>query len=248
MSSLRNSKMARQLCNCQYHAVPLRSSKRMRPLISAARYDNAHPKIQSVAKQQVSFLSGRKSVITVLGIESSFDDCAIGIVRSDGTILADKRRSLERNERDTGGVNPMNAAEFHAKTLPGLVDAALEAADITMNEVDVIAGTVGPGLGPSLQAGLQFMKQLVPVSDKPFVAVHHMEAHLLTAGLVSQSFRSFPYLVIFMSCSTFFPTNGCCRPYLRPVGTVCCCMLKVWGITIYLDLASMMLLARLLIK
>jgi N6-L-threonylcarbamoyladenine synthase len=97
----------------------------------------------------------------------------------------------------TGGVVPVVAADLHRDNLQRVMDLALEESGLQMEDVDVIAVTVGPGLALCLQAGLEFVKSLVEINNKPVVPVHHMEAHALTPRLEQEI--PFPYLVLLVS-------------------------------------------------
>uniref|UniRef100_A0A1X7V0T3 N(6)-L-threonylcarbamoyladenine synthase n=2 Tax=Amphimedon queenslandica TaxID=400682 RepID=A0A1X7V0T3_AMPQE len=133
----------------------------------------------------------------VLGVETSCDDTGVGVVTSSGAILADSRHSQLAWHQKTGGVNPKVAGKLHREYLGSVMETALRDAGIKMKDVYAVAATVGPGLALSLEAGMDFTKKLVAKENKPFIPVHHMEAHALTACITHPV--SFPFLVLLAS-------------------------------------------------
>lgn len=123
---------------------------------------------------------------TVLGIETSCDDTGVAIVRSDGTILGEALGSQAALHEEWGGVMPSVARDAHVAALDGVVAEALRNAGMeSVAEVDAVAVTVGPGLEICLRVGCEGAKALALAHDKPFVGVHHLEAHVLMARLGS---------------------------------------------------------------
>lgn len=121
---------------------------------------------------------------TVLGIESSCDDTGVAIVRSDGTILSNIVYSQHTIHEKFGGVVPSLAMEEHKNNIDKAIAEALAAAGLaSIHDVDAIAVTKGPGLEICLRVGLRKAQLLAKVINKPFVTVHHLEAHCLIARL-----------------------------------------------------------------
>ena len=97
-----------------------------------------------------------------------------------------------------GGVVPELASRAHLQNILPVVDAALKAAGIQLSSLDAIAFTQAPGLIGSLLVGTQFAKSLSLALDKPLIAVHHMQAHVL-ANLIADEKPSFPFLCLTVS-------------------------------------------------
>ena len=125
-------------------------------------------------------------LFTVLGIETSCDDTGVAVVRSDGTILGEALGSQAALHEEFGGVMPSVARDAHAEAFDRIVALALERANMrSVDEVDAVAVTVGPGLEICLRVGCEGAKALALAHGKPFVGVHHLEAHVLMARLGS---------------------------------------------------------------
>ena len=117
--------------------------------------------------------------MTVLAIETSCDETAVAVLR-DGALLASEVASQIPIHARYGGVVPEVASRNHLRTLQPVLDAALAKASLTLKDVDVFAATRGPGLATSLMIGLSAAKGLALGFRRPFVAVNHIEAHLLS--------------------------------------------------------------------
>jgi len=133
----------------------------------------------------------------VLGIESSCDDTGAAVVDDKGNILGESINSQTRIHVEAGGIIPNVAKVLHEQHVDEVVASALNKAGVTIHDVDAIAATVKPGLVMSLRVGLRCAQQLVKTSGKPFIPIHHMEAHALTARMMHD--MSFPYLVLLIS-------------------------------------------------
>lgn len=134
----------------------------------------------------------------ILGLESSCDETAAAIVRSDRTILSHALAGQEDHHRAFGGVVPEIAARAHAELMTPLVQTALADAGMTLDDVDAIAATAGPGLIGGVMVGLVTAKALAMASDKPLIAVNHLEGHALSPRLVDPVLE-FPYLLLLVS-------------------------------------------------
>lgn len=135
---------------------------------------------------------------TVLGIETSCDDTAVGIVRSDGVILADEATSQYGVHANYGGVVPGLAREAHEAAIDEVVDRALASAGLSMREVDAVSATVGPGLEICLRVGARKAVQLATDWSKPLVRCHHLEGHCLVTRLASSE-CNFPFASLVVS-------------------------------------------------
>ena len=123
----------------------------------------------------------------ILGLESSCDETAAAIVRSDRTILSHALAGQEDHHRAFGGVVPEIAARAHAELMTPLVATALADAGLTLNDVDAIAATAGPGLIGGVMVGLVTAKALAMASGKPLIAVNHLEGHALSPRLIDKT-------------------------------------------------------------
>ncbi len=137
----------------------------------------------------------------VLGIETSCDETAASVVERDeaghGRILSSVVLSQIAEHEPYGGVVPEIAARAHVEALDRLVARALEEAGLTLDQVDAVAATAGPGLIGGLIVGLMTAKALALAARKPFYAVNHLEGHALTARLTDG--LPFPYLLLLVS-------------------------------------------------
>lgn len=134
----------------------------------------------------------------ILGIESSCDETAAALVESDGTIRAHQLARQEEAHRPYGGVVPEIAARAHVEALGPLIEAALAEAGVTLDEVDAIAATAGPGLIGGVMVGLVTGKALALAAGKPLIAVNHLEGHGLSPRLSDRTLE-FPYLLLLVS-------------------------------------------------
>jgi N6-L-threonylcarbamoyladenine synthase len=123
------------------------------------------------------------SLFCVLGIESSCDDTGAAVMRSDGTILGESLASQREIHEEFGGVVPGLAKTAHEENIDGVIHAALRNANMTMDDIDAIGVTVGPGLEICLRVGCNKGRELAMTYGKPFVGVHHLEAHILMARI-----------------------------------------------------------------
>jgi N6-L-threonylcarbamoyladenine synthase len=141
-----------------------------------------------------------KSLI-VLGLESSCDETAAAVIRrsADGQveILADIVLGQNDAHAAFGGVVPEIAARAHAQVMDRLVAEALDEASLSLDQVDGIAATAGPGLIGGVMAALMTAKGLALGSGKPLIAVNHLEGHALSPRLSGNV--DFPYLLLLVS-------------------------------------------------
>ncbi|MDE2410852.1 MAG: tRNA (adenosine(37)-N6)-threonylcarbamoyltransferase complex transferase subunit TsaD [Sphingomonadales bacterium] len=134
----------------------------------------------------------------VLGIESSCDETAAALVDGDRRIVAQRIASQDDAHRPYGGVVPEIAARAHSERLIPLVQATLADAGLTLADVDAVAATAGPGLIGGVMVGLVTAKALAMASDKPLIAINHLEGHALSPRLADSTLR-FPYLLLLVS-------------------------------------------------
>ena len=134
--------------------------------------------------------------LTLLGIESSCDDTAAAVVCG-SEVLSSVVYGQTSLHADFGGVVPEIAARAHAEKLDHCVEEALEAADVTLTELDGIAVTAGPGLIGGVLSGVMCAKGLSAATGLPLIGVNHLAGHALTPRLTDQV--TYPYLVLLVS-------------------------------------------------
>ncbi len=136
--------------------------------------------------------------MVILGIESSCDDTAVAIYSEDHGLLAHQiNRQIDLHNQH-GGVVPELASRDHIKNLLPLVDQCLKESQLTLDDVDGIAYTAGPGLMGSLLVGSAFGASLGFALGKPVIEVHHMEGHLL-APMLDTPKPTYPFLALLVS-------------------------------------------------
>ena len=135
-------------------------------------------------------------MIKILAIESSCDETAAAVC-IDGVIRSNVIASQEVHEQ-YGGVVPELASRAHLQNIVPVVDNALKQAGCTIDDIDAIAVTQSPGLIGALLVGVEFAKSLALSLDKPLIAVHHMQAHVL-ANLIDEPRPAFPFLCLTVS-------------------------------------------------
>lgn len=134
----------------------------------------------------------------VLGIETSCDETGIAIYDDKLGIMAHQLYSQVALHADYGGVVPELASRDHIrKTIP-LIEAALADAGCTQDDIDGVAFTAGPGLMGALLVGATIGRSLAFAWNKPAVAVHHMEGHLL-APMLEEHAPEFPFVALLVS-------------------------------------------------
>ena len=148
-----------------------------------------------------STIAPRNGPIFALGIETSCDETAVAVVRRDGPaqgeILANVVRSQLNEHSAYGGVVPEIAARAHVECIAPITREAIAQSGTSLERINLIAATAGPGLIGGLLAGLTFAKAIALATGKPFVAVNHLEAHALTVGLTDGLLP--PYLLLLVS-------------------------------------------------
>lgn len=135
-------------------------------------------------------------ITTILAIESSCDETSASVC-VDGKILSNFIANQTIHEK-YGGVVPELASRAHMQNIVPVVHAALATANCQLAAVDAIAFTQSPGLIGSLLVGAQFAKSLALALNKPLIAVHHMQAHVL-ANLIPGERPAFPFLCLTVS-------------------------------------------------
>ncbi len=116
---------------------------------------------------------------TILALETSCDETAVAVTR-DGALLASEVASQTAVHQLTGGVVPEVASRNHLVHAPQLLESAISSAEISLRDVDCFAATSGPGLASSLMIGSSIAKGLAIGWNKPYLAINHLEGHLLS--------------------------------------------------------------------
>ncbi len=116
-------------------------------------------------------------VMTVLAFETSCDETSVAVVR-EGRVLSNVVSSQVRLHAEYGGVVPELAAREHLKNLLPVARTALERAGVRPNQLDAVAATRGPGLPSALLAGFKAAEAAAYALRRPFLGIHHHEAHL----------------------------------------------------------------------
>ena len=115
----------------------------------------------------------------VLAIETSCDETAVAILRG-GELLASEVASQVLLHRTFGGVVPEVASRQHLTQLRPLIEHTLRSANLEIGDLSAFAATAGPGLASSLMIGASAAKGLALATGKPFLAINHLEGHLLS--------------------------------------------------------------------
>ena len=142
-----------------------------------------------------------KKKLTFLGIETSCDETAAAVIQENNSgtanILSSVVSSQIEEHKEFGGVVPELAARAHVENIDFIINKAITDSKISLDQIDGVAATAGPGLIVCLTVGLNIGKSIATFSNKPFVAVNHLEGHALSPGL--QNKINFPYLLLLIS-------------------------------------------------
>ena len=139
--------------------------------------------------------------VVILGIESSCDDTSAAILK-DGVVLSNIIASQKVHEA-YGGVVPELASRAHQQNIIPVVDQAIKKAGVSMDEINAIAFTRGPGLLGSLLVGTSFAKGFAIAQNIPMIEVNHLQAHILANFIkepgVEARHPKFPFLTLLVS-------------------------------------------------
>jgi N6-L-threonylcarbamoyladenine synthase len=134
----------------------------------------------------------------ILGIESSCDETGIALYHSERGLLAHTLHSQIALHNEYGGVVPELASRDHVRYALPLIRSVLQKAECTLNDIDAIAYTQGPGLSGALLVGSSVACALAYTLDVPTIGVHHLEGHLLSP-LLSKPAPVFPFVALLVS-------------------------------------------------
>ena len=132
----------------------------------------------------------------ILAIESSCDETAASVI-SDGKLLSNIVSTQIEVHRKYGGVMPEIASRLHAENISIVIKEALDEANITLEDLDAVAVTRGPGLIGALHVGLQAAKTIAMLYNIPLIPVHHLAGHIYANEYVSEF--KFPMLAVVVS-------------------------------------------------
>ena len=147
--------------------------------------------------------------VIVLGIESSCDETAAAVVQDGKTILSSVVASQIDFHKKYGGVVPEIASRKHLEAIGPVIGEAMEQANLTLDDIQGIAVTQGPGLVGSLLVGISVAKAIAYVKQLPLVGINHLEGHL-TAIFLERPDCAFPFigLVVSGGHTSLYHVNG----------------------------------------
>lgn len=134
----------------------------------------------------------------ILAIESSCDETAAAVVEDGRKIISNIIATQVEEHKLYGGVVPEIASRRHCESIVGVVDEALEKAQMSVSDIDAIAVTYAPGLIGALLVGVNFAKGLAFASGKPLIPVHHIKGHI-AANYIAHPELEPPYICLVAS-------------------------------------------------
>ncbi len=144
-----------------------------------------------------------KENIRILGIETSCDETAASVLEDGNKVLSNIVATQVELHAKFGGVFPEVASREHIKTIYAIVEQALEEAHVSVQELDAIAVTRGPGLAGSLVVGMNMAKGLSLASGVPLIGINHLEGHLYSAWIPQENSNfkepQFPVIALIVS-------------------------------------------------
>lgn len=150
----------------------------------------------------------------LLAIETSCDETAAAVLDGFGDVLAHEIFSQAGIHSAFGGVVPEVASRNHLKSLPWIVDRVIEKSGVAIERLDAIAATTGPGLAAALLVGAAAAKGLAIGSDRTFLAVNHIEGHLLSPFFGCAEIPPHTALVVSGGHTLLFDVEGFGRYHL----------------------------------
>ena len=138
-----------------------------------------------------------KDILT-LGIESSCDETSVAVVKNGREVLSNVIATQIDIHKKYGGVVPEIASRNHVENITYVVEEALQKSGVTLDDIDAICCTYGPGLVGALLVGLSTAKAMAYALNKPFVGVHHIEGHI-AANYITHKELEPPYLCLVVS-------------------------------------------------
>ena len=136
--------------------------------------------------------------VTILAIESSCDETAAAVVRNGREVLSNIISSQIALHTVYGGVVPEIASRKHVEKMNGCIRAALDEAGVTLDDIDAVAVTYGPGLVGALLVGVSEAKAISFAKNKPLIGVHHIEGHI-SANFIENKDLEPPFVCLVVS-------------------------------------------------
>ena len=136
--------------------------------------------------------------IYILGIESSCDETSVAVVKNGREVLSNVISSQIPIHEKFGGVVPEIASRNHVEAISNVTKKALKEAGITLDDIDAIACTYGPGLVGALLVGVSYAKALSYACKKPLVGVNHIEGHVAANYITNKELKP-PFLCAIVS-------------------------------------------------
>ena len=134
----------------------------------------------------------------VLGIDTSCDDTSAAVVKNGCKAISNVVHSQIKLHHPYGGVVPELASREHLRNIMPVVKEALSKANVSLDKIDGIAVTTGPGLMGSLLVGLYYIKAISYIKNIPFIGINHLEGHILSIFL-EESTPDFPFIALTVS-------------------------------------------------
>ena len=138
-----------------------------------------------------------KKEVVILAIESSCDETSAAVVVNGRTLLSNIVASQIKSHMRFGGVVPEIASRHHVEQITQVIEEALVQAGKTMEEIDAVAVTIGPGLVGALLIGISAAKAVALAANKPLIAVNHMAGHIYANQLIEP--LQFPLMALVVS-------------------------------------------------
>ena len=139
-----------------------------------------------------------KKDIIILGIETSCDETSVAVVKNGREVLSNIINSQIDIHEKYGGVVPEIASRCHTEVINMIYKEALKEANITLDEIDAIACTYGPGLVGALLVGVSYAKALSYASNKKLVGVNHIEGHIAANYITNKELKP-PFICLIIS-------------------------------------------------
>ncbi len=139
-----------------------------------------------------------KDTLLIMGIESSCDETSVSIVKNGREVLSNVINSQIKIHEKYGGVVPEIASRCHTEVINGIMKQALKEANVNLEEIDAISVTQGPGLVGALLVGVSYAKGLSYVTNKPLIAVNHIEGHIAGNYLTYKELKP-PFISLIVS-------------------------------------------------
>ena len=136
--------------------------------------------------------------IYILGIESSCDETSVSVVKNGREVLSNIISSQVPIHEKFGGVVPEIASRNHVEAISNVTKKALKEANISLDEIDAISCTYGPGLVGALLVGVSYAKALAYAANKPLVGTNHIEGHIAANYITHKELKP-PFLALVVS-------------------------------------------------